>query len=74
MIDLNFDFDHLRKVMQNERLCVLRNDYCDHKCAYCDLVMNDDELVDAYDKTIYCITVLQIFSILLDKIKDADSL
>lgn len=67
-----YDFDRLREIMLTEQRCVRRNDYCDHRCAYCDLVMDEDELIDAFDQVVEIIGKLQIFYCLLDKIKDVD--
>ena len=32
-----------------ERNCILRSNHCDRKCAECDLVQNEEELLLMYD-------------------------
>lgn len=41
--------DKIKKLLQAERECVLRNNRCDHNCAVCDLVQEDHDLVEMYD-------------------------
>lgn len=42
------------KVLQTEKSCVWRNDNggCDRDCEHCDLVMDSQVILNAYDKAI----------------------
>ena len=40
--------EHAIQVIQTERKCVARQQ-CDRNCGKCDLVMNADEILAAYD-------------------------
>ena len=42
------------EIMKIEKECVLRQDTpkCDRKCQYCDLLVNTDDVVKAYETVI----------------------
>lgn len=46
------DIDRAIELMEIEQQCVIRSDSCGRDCAQCDLVQNDKELIQAYDKVI----------------------
>ena len=39
-------------VLETERECVMRAEYCDRDCAKCDLVMPSDKIISAYNYVI----------------------
>ena len=40
-------------ILENEIKCVERANRCDRNCANCDLVLEDFEILDAYEKAIH---------------------
>ena len=40
------------KIIQNERNCVIRASACNRDCANCDLVLDENKILLAYDKAI----------------------
>ena len=40
-------------ILENETKCVERANHCDRNCANCDLVLEDFEILDAYEKAIH---------------------
>lgn len=49
------DHGQLLKVLNTERECVSRD--CDRNCGHCDLSMERDEILDAYDLLISMLSV-----------------
>ena len=47
------------EVIENEKECVRRAGICDRECQVCDLVRNDEEILEAYDQSIKAIRRLQ---------------
>jgi len=47
------------EVIENEKECVKRAGICDRECQVCDLVKNDEEILEAYDQSIKAIKRLQ---------------
>ena len=47
------------EVIENEKECVKRAGICDRECQVCDLVRNDEEILEAYDQSIKAIRRLQ---------------
>ena len=41
------------KIIENERECVCRANVCNRNCYTCDLVMNDEDIIEAYDKVLH---------------------
>lgn len=50
----NTEIADVIKVLRTERECVSRNEHneCDRDCEHCDLVMDGQYILDAYDKAI----------------------
>ena len=46
--------DRAIEIIKTERLCVLKNENksCDRDCAKCDLVMETDEIIEAYNMAV----------------------
>ena len=40
--------EEIIEVLKNEAACVERANYCDRRCANCDLVMDDETILGAY--------------------------
>ena len=40
------------EIIKRERECVLRAKSCDRNCGDCDLIMPEDEIVNAYNKAL----------------------
>lgn len=40
-------------ILENKIKCVERANYCNRDCANCDLVLEDFEILDAYEKAIH---------------------
>lgn len=55
------DIDKIIHVMENEKQCVERNikNICNGKCAECDLLLEDEDIITAYD---FVISVLNVLS------------
>lgn len=54
------NYAKLKKFVETEKLCVLRNiDGCDRDCVKCDLVMDDFVVVSMYDDLIQLLSQLQ---------------
>ena len=52
--------EQILKVLKNERECIARqNGKCDRNCAYCDLCLPDDEILEVYDFLIKGYELLQ---------------
>ena len=51
--------DEVIEVIENEKECVKRAGICDRECQVCDLVRNDEEILEAYDQSIKAIRRLQ---------------
>ena len=41
------------KIIENERKCVCRANTCNRHCYTCDLVMNDEDIIRAYDEVLH---------------------
>ncbi len=46
--------DQVMEVLSTERKCVLRNTWvgCDRDCSKCDLLMDDREIIESYDRAL----------------------
>lgn len=53
--------DKIIQVMQNEKECVIRNSkqQCNRECNNCDLVLEDNEIIEAYTYVIHIINSVE---------------
>ena len=62
----------VRNVMKNEKQCVQRasSNLCNRDCLECDLVMNDTNLLEAYDEVLKVLNRAIYWELSLDKHKE----
>ena len=54
-------WERVYELMQSEKTCIVRNRYgkCSRKCADCDLVQDNSDLIEAYDKVLSLLSTLE---------------
>ena len=59
------------EIIKNEKECVKRAVYCNRKCETCDLVREDFEIIESYDKAIHALTYNSKYKNAMEKYKQS---